>query len=269
MLTSFFKTSSASIITAIIGRIYEAFRYKVSLHNRAAATKKLKHYFSGLEVQNGIMKGLRYPSFISFGSSLFPKLGGTYEVELESVFMSFVKNEYKTIIDIGCAEGYYAVGLAKLFPSCQVLAFDIDETARSMCESMAILNQVKDRIQIEEKCTPELINQFPSEVRALIICDCEGYERHLFNSNNINVLKCTDLIIELHPMYEPDVKNYLHNLFKDSHHIRYISSHDDNRKIVDLNKQYENFLDLEKLLLVQEGRPYTMDWLILTPKVYI
>ena len=70
-------------------------------------------------------------------------------------------------------------------------------------------------------------------------------------------------------MHEPDVRNYLHHLFKDTHHISYISSHDDNRKIVDLNKQYENFLDLEKLLLIQEGRPYTMDWLVLTPLVHI
>lgn len=265
----FFKTRAASVISKFLGFIYEAFRYRISIQNRATATQNLKNYFSTLEVKDGIMKGLKYPEFTSFGSSLFPKLAGTYENELESSFTQLLKNEYKTIIDIGCAEGYYAVGLAKLFPSCYVFAFDLDDEARSLCERMAIHNNVQDRIQVKEKCTPQWISQFSTELRSLIICDCEGYERQLFNEENVNAIKLSDLIIELHPMFESDIKNYLHFLFQDSHHINYISSYDDKRKIADLDKKYDQFQYLEKLILVQEGRPYTMDWMILISKSHI
>lgn len=268
MTQAFFKTKTAAVITNALARIYEAFRYRVSLHERSLANKKLEHYFSDLTVQRGMMQGLRYPSFSSFGSSLFPKLAGIYELELEPAFKRFSVNKYHSILDIGCAEGYYAAGLAKLFPSTKVIAFDIDETARSMCGNMAALNKVEDRVEIQERCTPEWIAQFLPSIRALIVCDCEGYERHLFNGTNIHALKHCDLVIELHPMTEPDVKLFLHQLFQDSHHVSYVSSLDDQRKMADLPQEYADFSALEKLLLVQEGRPYTMDWLILTANDY-
>jgi hypothetical protein len=50
------------------------------------------------------------------GSALIPKLLGCYEAELHGVIACALNTTYDTIIDIGCAEGYYAVGLALHFP---------------------------------------------------------------------------------------------------------------------------------------------------------
>lgn len=262
----FVRTSAGLYFNKGLYRLYEYFRFRRSLYEHQMAAKKLESLFTDLTVKNGLMAGLKYPSFSSFGSSIFPKLGGTYENELTPVINKLNTSQYKTIIDIGCAEGYYAVGLARMFPNAKVIAFDTDEPARKLCYEMAVINAVQDRVQILEKCTVEWINSLDQDVTTLLVCDCEGYERHLFNQNNMNALQHTDLIIELHPMYEPDVKGFLSALFESSHHIEFVSSYDDKRKIFDLPEQYGSLSEIEKLKLVQEGRSFSMDWLIATAK---
>ena len=63
-------------------------------------------------------------------------------------------------------------------------------------------------------------------------------------------------------MFERNVKQFLIDLFKNTHRLEFISSFDDNRKIFDLPSKYDFFNDLEKVKLVQEGRAFTMEWMI-------
>ena len=65
-------------------------------------------------VQQGPFRGLQYIDN-SVGSTLPPKLMGTYERELIWVIDEMISTEPDIIIDIGAAEGYYAVGLAMLY----------------------------------------------------------------------------------------------------------------------------------------------------------
>src|SRR6478672_6897407 len=66
----------------------------------------------GLVVQHGPFKGMKYPGVNSVGSALIPKLLGSYERELHPLIDSICAGQYDQVVDIGCAEGYYAVGLA-------------------------------------------------------------------------------------------------------------------------------------------------------------
>ena len=56
-------------------------------------------------------------------SSLVPKLLGSYESELHQVLNQILETDYQNVIDIGCAEGYYAVGLALRLPNARVYAW--------------------------------------------------------------------------------------------------------------------------------------------------
>ncbi|MCE9519631.1 MAG: hypothetical protein K8R87_08785, partial [Verrucomicrobia bacterium] len=60
----------------------------------------------------GPFAGLRYPKFEAVGSSLIGKLVGIYEIELGALMEKILVAPYETVVDLGCAEGYYAVGLA-------------------------------------------------------------------------------------------------------------------------------------------------------------
>lgn len=262
----FVATKAGKGILVLIGKIFEFLRYRRSLQEHAQSEKKLQELFSDLMVRTGFMKGLKYPNFSSFGSYIFPKLSGTYESELTDAFLKLESNNYTCIIDVGCAEGFYAVGLARRFKEAKLYAFDISETAQQLCKEMAELNNVSDRVEVRQECTAENLSTLVQAHRSLIICDCEGYERHLFTKEMIASLQKSDLIIELHPMHEKDVKEYLHQLFADTHSIEYTASYDDNRKIFELPDVYSSLSKIDKIKIVQEGRSFSMDWLIAKAK---
>ena len=104
----------------------------------------------------------------------------------------------------------------------------------------------------------------------LILCDCEGCEKNIFNQENVNLLSKTHLLIELHEFNAKGVSSYLQNLFAMTHTFNIITSIDDNLKC--FKKQGENldfFSDLNFPQLKAafgEFRPCTMEWLYLHPK---
>ncbi|MFQ3224327.1 MAG: hypothetical protein ACI8Z5_000575 [Lentimonas sp.] len=67
--------------------------------------------FKENRVLNGRFKGMHYPQKASVGSELDPKLLGSYESELVAIIHLILTQNDTTIIDIGCAEGYYAKGI--------------------------------------------------------------------------------------------------------------------------------------------------------------
>src|SRR5438105_426555 len=70
-----------------------------------------------LTVLDGPFRGLRYPSASSLHSGLLPKLLGTYEAELHGPIEHLLKSRtYGAVVDVGAAEGYYAVGFALRCP---------------------------------------------------------------------------------------------------------------------------------------------------------
>ena len=248
------------ILSRTILRLAEWLRFEKSKLEHQKAIKVLTGRFQGQIVENGYFKGLKYSTLSSVGSSLFPKLSGSYENELHSLFEKIEQIPYSCIIDIGCAEGFYAVGLAMKFPKSKIIAFDIDEMARTLCSQMAAANNVI--VEIHSECTSGYFVKMNYRERNLILSDCEGYEESLFIESNIENLSHSDLIIELHPMNAPGVRDKLYQLFRDTHSISYISSYDDARKMADLPIMYQEFTALEKLKLVQEGRSFSMDWMI-------
>src|SRR5437016_2600251 len=65
----------------------------------------------GWVVQSGPFAGMLYVNQ-AVGSAHVPKLLGSYEAELHEIMRSVLTENYATIVDVGCAEGYYAIGLA-------------------------------------------------------------------------------------------------------------------------------------------------------------
>src|SRR5256885_1693545 len=58
---------------------------------------------------SGPFAGIRYPETRRI-AALVPKLCGTFERELVPVLEQIKTRTYSTIIDIGAAEGFYAIG---------------------------------------------------------------------------------------------------------------------------------------------------------------
>lgn len=173
---------------------------------------------------------------------------------------------YSEIIDIGCAEGYYAVGLARMFSQTLVFAFDIDKRAQSMCLEMASLNGVEDRVKVSGACSQRRLIEFPFTGRGLIVCDCESYEKDLFDRTVAAKLNCCDVIIEVHDYIDRTISAKLKNEFEQTHNLTVFRSLDDN-----LKSQYYEYDDLKGLTpkiiseLMAEHRPESMEWFFFEP----
>jgi hypothetical protein len=203
---------------------------------------------------------MRYPDEASVGSSLFPKLLGSYEQELHAVVRSLPDKGYTDIVDIGCAEGYYAVGLARMLPGTLVHAYDPVSIARELCRRMGESNGVIDRLRLGEFCDAEELMRLDMH-RALIWCDCEGYERKLFNRALASRLADHDVLIEVHEFIYPSLPQELRQIFSGTHDIEVIRSVPDFiRPAIFPQPHLKDAPSDVQIAMMAELRPADMKW---------
>lgn len=185
---------------------------------RAGSSYYIRKYLPlGYTVHGGIFKGMKYLD-TAVGSSLNPKLIGTYESEIAPWIIS-LKKTYDHIVNLGCAEGYYAVGLARKFPISQLHAYDIDPIARNLCRKLAKLNEVAN-ITIGNFFNAKSMTKYKGS--SLIVCDIEGAEEKLLDPKKQPALLDYDYIIECHDHILP-VSTILIERFKKTHDFRTVT----------------------------------------------
>jgi hypothetical protein len=223
--------------------------------------------FPDLCVRHGVFQGMRYPEAQAVGSELFPKLLGRYEHELSGIMRRAVRCNYSEIVNIGCAEGYYAIGLAMLLPSASVYAFDIDAAALILCRRMATVNGVGHRIVLRTFCDPAVLMGLPIRGRALILSDCEGYERFLFTAAVARFLERHDVLIEVHDFIDNSISGRLRHVFAQTHNLHIINSVEDRQKLTeDVEPELNRYNRETQLFLIAERRPAPMQWFFFTPR---
>lgn len=193
------------------------------LHGYLRVVRDMVLAAHGPVVQGGPFAGMRYHEQ-QFEGCHIPKLLGCYEQELHPILVELQKTPYDRILDIGCADGYYAVGLARLFPEARIFAFDIDETGQQACRMLADLNNVSQRISIGGRLTPGSLNHL-IEGRVLVFCDIEGAEFDLLDPKEVTALRDADIVVELHHlvMGTPERAKAFLLAFRESHALRVVA----------------------------------------------
>lgn len=210
-----------------------------------------------LEVAAGPFRGLTYLPAAS-GSGLLPKLVGTYELEIQPIVSATLTRSYDTVVNIGCGEGYYAVGYARALPRCRVVAFDTDPLARQHTRRLAAANGITPRLRVEATCDPPTLGQVLSG-RSLVVCDCEGCELGLLDPAQVPELADADLLVELHDFLVPGLSKVLLPRFADSHELTVI--HQRPRSRADLPPTLSAALNETQCAhALDEGRPVAMQW---------
>jgi hypothetical protein len=157
----------------------------------------------GSSVLHGPFVGMKYPAASILSRHSVPRLLGSYESELHEAIQTGLGYKYERIIDIGSAEGYYAVGFA-LKGQAPVVAFEADPRELGLCKEMARANNVEDRLTARSLCSPEALSALTSGMRCFVLCDCEGYESELFDETTVEALGRSEVLIEIHgDAYEP------------------------------------------------------------------
>jgi hypothetical protein len=212
----------------------------------------------GQTVHAGPFAGMTYTEATE-GATL-PRLIGCYEAELQPTLLAMSQQGYEHVIDIGCAEGYYAVGLARLFEGCDIYAHDISEAAQRACQQLAVLNQVQGRVKVGGIFDASTLAQHRMH-KTLVFCDIEGAEDELLNPQTQPGFTEVDLIVEVHECFKPGLMKTLSERFSPSHEIEWIwQSPNVHRELPDWVKHLPH---LDQVLCTWEWRAGPTPWAVM------
>jgi hypothetical protein len=219
-------------------------------------------------VQSGPFQGMQLPTAASWGDGdLAPKLLGCYEAELHGAIEGAIRRAPDVVINVGCAEGYYAVGLAMRLPNAHIHAFDIDMAAQQVCAQTAAQNGVAGRLTVGGLCELDrLVEVARTGQRVFILMDCEGGERQLLTSASMPELAHCDILVECHDFLDRNITPNLTSLLGVDHELETI------REGARDPAQYpvlQGLGSLERWLTVCEFRPEVMNWIASWSKVAV
>ena len=193
--------------------------HRARMRRSAARVDRLVRVATGCRVATGPFEGMILDR-ASWGH-LSPYLMGSYECAAVAALEELMSAAPRRVIDVGAAEGYYAVGLAIRLPDAEIHAFDTDPWSRRLCRRTALRNGVTKRVHVRDACTHGDLERLAGR-DALLIVDCEGCETHLLNPVAAPRLRETPMIVELHDFLDPSISQRLRETFAPTHTIRII-----------------------------------------------
>ena len=223
----------------------------------------------GYKVAYGELKGMKLGKNNFWSKNdLITHILGVYEGHILSQLILFSKQSESVFIDIGAADGYFAVGMAYGNYFKKIHAFEIENSARENIKKNAENNFCSDKIEIYKEANYNSLKKIIEDYKsAVILIDIEGGEFELLNNEVINLFRNCNLIIELHPSQVADGALKQQRLLDSCKNFFEISLV--KRETYNPNKfeELDKFSDEERLIAFGEGRENNMNWLILTPKI--
>ena len=197
-----------------------------------------------------------------------PKYLGSYEYQVQKKIKDLNKKKKNLItsqIQVQPRIPYYQF-IKKIFK--QGLAFEISKKSREILKKNAQINKVNSRIKIYGDANlsslKNTLRNF-NHRRLLFLVDIEGQEYDLFNKDFCKIFSKGTFIIEEHPFNisnKRKIKNFNQNI-KKYYNVEILKDTPKNPFNFSILEKYS---DDEKYLMMSEGRPESMQWVILQPK---
>mgnify|MGYP003644907993 CR=1 FL=1 len=205
----------------------------------------------GRVVQDGPFKGL----VLAPAPHAIPKILGTYEEELWPTIAKAIERMPDVVLNIGCGEGYYAVGLKRRLPGAWVGCYDTSDKCQMECWNTATLN---DRdVSVTGAYDGDFFDE--SGFHRLIVMDCEGAELDYLSEANCANLGNADVIVECHDFLGQPITQILAERLGLTHDIEVIREGGRNTAAISLLLNLGSF---DRALAVQEWRPQVMMWVV-------
>lgn len=222
----------------------------------------------GGRVLSGPFRGMRYVHE-AVGSSYLPKLLGTYELELHPVVDKLRGMGFGLVVDVGAAEGYYAVGAALLWPSARVVAFEAEATGRLLCGELAARNGARARVEVlgfaDLRSFGGVLDR-AGGAPTLVIMDVEGAEVALLDPAATPALARATILVECHDDEGNPIAETLRARFGATHSVETYASR--RRTLADFPLRDRPPLgwSVPVMAAMAEHRPRRMEWLFMTPR---
>jgi hypothetical protein len=226
---------------------------------------------AGQHAVAGPFRGMRIDLSPLSSRHLLGYILGSQELELREVIGDIIARGYRTIVNVGAADGYYAVGLAIRVPQARVEAFEALPELHPLIARTAAVNGVSGRVMVRGTCTAPLLNArlAAAEGPTLVLMDIEGGEVELLDPQAIPSLARADILVETHDAFVADATTTLIRRFRETHDIACYSAR--SRSLDDFPpdcppslKRWFPELAVE---LMNERRTGLQRWLMLTAKL--
>jgi len=216
-------------------------------------------------VQTGPFKGVvLIPNYMWGDGDTAAKLMGVYEDELHGFIETAIANSPDAVINVGCAEGYYSIGLASRLPGVTVTAVDIEPGSAKIVSDTAVANNLTNIKTVTKLVDCVWMQEtFLSLTNPLVVLDCEGAELELLDLAQVPALAHCSILVECHDCITPGITNTLIERFQHTHLLQYAAQQ---RKDPFQFAWCATLSDCDKWALINEGRPSTMVWLYMVPK---
>jgi len=194
---------------------------------------------------------------------------GIYESHIQNKIINLAKKKkFSHFVDLGAAEGYHIISLLKKKIFKKGIAFELNKKSREILKKNSLINNLHNKISIYGDANFLSLSNILKNINPrnlLFLLDIEGKEYYLFDDKFCKKFSLSTFIIEEHPFNvsnKKKIKSFMQKIKK--HHnieiLNDVSKNPFNFKILD------KFSDDEKYLMMSEGRPKSMRWLILKPK---
>lgn len=240
-------------------RLEQALRFLAKWRSQMVANTVERR--SGRKVLSGPFKGMNYSVQASEGARA-ARLIGAYEASLAPVIEEIVARSYDLVIDVGSAEGYYAVGLARRLPQAQIWARDADPAAQALCQALAEANNVATRVQIGGLMAHRDFDICRAQY-TLVLCDIEGAEDDLLDPTKAQGLLAADILVEVHDSFQTGLSAKIAARFQATHHLQRIGRKLDDSALPDW---MDGLSDMDRLMALWEWRGGPTPWLWMVRK---
>ena len=186
-------------------------QFAAFLVQRAARRRAVAGPFRGMRIELSPLSSRHLLGYIL----------GSQELELRGVVEDIVARSYRTILNVGAADGYYAVGLATRSPYARVEAFEALPELHPLIARTAAANGVQERIAIAGTCTPDLLRARRAAANdpTLVLMDIEGGEVELLDPQAVPELRRTDILVETHDAFVAQATETLIERFRETHDV--------------------------------------------------
>lgn len=247
--------------------LLERFR-KETVAERQLRVSKQAYEICGGTVKYGPFKGLKLTNETWWGGlDLGSQCFGLYEKEILDILGAAPTSTEKVFVDIGAADGYYAIGMLHSGKAGKAICFEQSEHGRTTISKNFELNSSPGSLAVLGEASPSsLLNLSTEDLgNALVIIDIEGAEFDLLVPEVLHFLKHCTVIIEIHHWIENFLNKYERFLVEANKYFS-IEIIKPVERFTSTIPELEQFTDVNRLLLTAEGRPCLMRFLQLSPR---
>ncbi len=230
--------------------------------------KRLYNDFGG-KVRYGAFIGIQLPKKLIWAKNdMSSILIGFYEKQVID-WIAARELHFSTLIDIGSADGLYLAGILKAGLADTAVGFESSKRGRDSSRQILAINNVHDRAVVmgtansESLCTVLDARMSNNMEFSLLLCDIEGGEIDLFDSQTVLRLQNYFIVIELHEWcYSNEKLMELRALFKTTHEVDFLHPAGRNPDSI---PELRKLTDDQRWNVCSEGRRESMRWLVGTP----